>query len=317
MDRDFFSGRLKLQHLLVALAVAEEGSAVAAAQKLFLSQPSVTRSIQELEDILGAPLFERSSHGMRLVRYGEPFLDHVRAALSHIRVGAQQVREIARGQAGTVVVGVHLAGANRLLPRSIASLKSERPLVDVVVREGVPEHLLELVALGDVDLMLTRRSFADAHREAGGEELHFEHLYEEVIAIASGPQSMFTGSTALELSDLADEQWILPARGTTLRTELEAAFTRSGTALPKRTVECSSPATVALLIAEGGFIGAMPRSAASAIPDVTILDVIDCHIGSDTGVVWVRDHVTTPTAQLMLDHLRSAASAMAEPPHSS
>ncbi len=309
VDEDVLRSRLKLQHLQVALAVAEEGTAVAAAQRLYLSQPSVTRSIRELEEILGAPLFERTPSGMRPVDYTESFLDHARAALSHLRVGAEQVRQVADGEAGTVSVGVHLAGATTLLPRAIAALKHERPRVEVVVRENLPEHLAQMLVHGEIDLMITREGFAATHARVAGEDLHFELLYEETIAIVCGAGGRWVGAGPVGLADLADEQWILPTSGTYLRTELETAFARAGVPLPRRTVECAASSTAALLVTEGGFVGAMPRSTVAPLPDAAVLDVTDCHIGSRTGVLWVEDHPRKPTVQLLLAHLRRVAEA--------
>ena len=307
VDADFLRGRLKLQHLLVALAVAEEGSTVAAAQRLFISQPSITRAIRELEEILGAPLFVRSASGMQLVEHGGPFLDHVRAALAHLRAGTEHVREAADGLAGRVTIGVHFAGASQLLPRAIIALKHDRPAIEVAVRENVPDALLRLLVQGDVDLMLTRESFALAHVRSAGEDLHFEQLLAESIAVIVAADSRWVGAGPVTLADLAGEQWVLPTPATHLRAELESAFARAGLALPSRTVECAAAATVAQLVTRGGFVAAMPRSAAAALPGIAPLDVTDCRIDSRTGMLWVADRAPRPAARLMAEQLRRAA----------
>lgn len=299
--------RLKLQHLWVALAVAEEGSAVAAAQRLYLSQPSVTRTLRELEDVLGAPLFDRTSSGMALLDHGGPFLDHVRAALAHLRVGTEHARRAARGETGSVAVGVHSAGASTLLPRAIVSLTRELPEVRVAVREEVPDALVGLLVGGGIDLMLTRESFAAAHTAAGGEALHFELLDEESIVVIASAASHWAYAGPVGLADLAAEQWILPTRATHLRSELETAFARAGVALPHRAVECTAAQTVARLVADGGLVGAMPSSAAVGLPGVVLLDVVDCRIASRTGALWVADRALAPAGRAMVEHLRRAA----------
>lgn len=311
-DEDFFHGRLKLRHLAVALVVAEEGSTVAAAKRLYVSQPAVTRAIHDLEDILGVPLFERTPSGMRPTEMAEPFVEHARAALSHIRRAHAHVGEMANGTRGRVVVGVHLAGANLLLPRAIGALKAERSFVEVVVREGPPDELFRRVATGDIDLMVTRVTVATERRRVSGEDLRVEALYDEPFAVVCGTTYDVPHSDPLRLADLADAQWVLPLRSTALRRELEAAFARARLEMPARTVECTSVTTVSALVAESGFIGVLPATLAAASGGLRTLDVVDCCLTSGIGVVWAEDMALTPTSTAMLDHLRRAAQTVGD-----
>ena len=305
--QDFFGGRLKLRHLVVALTVADEGSTVAAAEKLFVSQPAITRLVRELEGILAAPLFERTPTGMRPTPYAGPFLEHARAALSHIKHAAQHVQELTDGDVGVVTVGVHLAGASVLLPRAIASLKDEKPRVDVIVRDRTPDDLLTQLSLGEIDLMLTRLPLPHSLRATPGEEISEEELHRERMVIVCGAQSPWLGLPDVTLSDLTHEKWVLPVRSTVLRSELDQAFTRRALQRPDTVVECTSPITVGALVADSGFVGIVPRTVAQALPGLQPIDVVDCTIDSGIGVIRPTDHRPSPATALMLDHLRRAA----------
>ncbi|GGL68850.1 hypothetical protein GCM10010095_62080 [Streptomyces anthocyanicus] len=115
-------GRLKFRHLVLIDALSRQGSVVGAAGELHVTQPAATRSLHELEDILGVPLFERGPRGVTPTVFGEAFTRHARAMLAQLTQAGRHVVELADADRGTVVVGTHLAGSTVLLPRAIAAL---------------------------------------------------------------------------------------------------------------------------------------------------------------------------------------------------
>ena len=87
--------RVSLTHIQSFVAVAEECNVSRAARRLHLTQPPLTRHIQALEDELGAPLFERTRSGMRLLPAGEAFLRHARRILAEVDAAVLTVRDVA------------------------------------------------------------------------------------------------------------------------------------------------------------------------------------------------------------------------------
>jgi DNA-binding transcriptional LysR family regulator len=84
--------KMSLAQIEYFVAVAEEANVGRAARRLHVSQPPLSRQIRALEDELGAPLFARTSRGMRLLPAGEAFLRHARAVLAEIAAGRSSVR---------------------------------------------------------------------------------------------------------------------------------------------------------------------------------------------------------------------------------
>jgi LysR family transcriptional regulator, pca operon transcriptional activator len=74
--------RIKFRHLQTFVEVARQKSVIRAAEILHVSQPAVTKTIRELEDILGVSLFDREGRGIRISRYGEVFLRHAGTPLA-------------------------------------------------------------------------------------------------------------------------------------------------------------------------------------------------------------------------------------------
>src|SRR6267378_7675886 len=88
--------RMELRHLRYFVAVADAGSlTVAAARKLHMSQPSLSRQIRDLEDEVGAQLLTRSAQGIELTAAGRAFLDHARLVLSHVEAATGAARQVA------------------------------------------------------------------------------------------------------------------------------------------------------------------------------------------------------------------------------
>ncbi|MGA0092297.1 MAG: LysR family transcriptional regulator, partial [Candidatus Nanopelagicales bacterium] len=154
-------GRLKLRHLVLATTIADAGSLARAAEQLHITQPVVTRGLQDLEAVLGVPLFERSAQGAVPTIYGTAFIEHARGVIAQIRQAGRALGDLAAADAGTVTVGTHLAGSNVLLPLAIARLKAAHPGVTVIVRESTPDVLQSQLLLGDVDLTVGRLTPAD------------------------------------------------------------------------------------------------------------------------------------------------------------
>lgn len=304
--QDFLHGRLKLRHLVVALTIADEGSALGAADRLQISQPAVSRIITELEKILATPLFERTPQGMRPTQYAGPFLEHARAALSHTQQAAHLLRDLSAGVAGRIKVGIHVAGANLLLPRAIIGLRTARPNLTVTVIEGSPNELVTRLAQGDIDLLITRSTTLHNDMEAHGEKITFEVLYSEALPLISSSTHWAAQREALTLSELLGEAWVVPTPGTALREEYERQFSAVQLPFPTHRTEANSMQIIRTLVEEGGYVASAPQTVADAMPGISVLNVMGHHLSSTTGVAWIRDRPTNPAAKEFLVHLKKA-----------
>src|SRR5271163_2346788 len=122
-------GRLKMRHLVLVDALTCHGSVMGAAAALDIAQPVATRTLHELEAILGLALYERGPRGVTPTTIGEAFTQHARAVLAQLSEAGRQVIELADPDRGTVVVGTNPGASNLLLAQAIAELKSGRPLL--------------------------------------------------------------------------------------------------------------------------------------------------------------------------------------------
>lgn len=146
----------ELRWLRSFLAVAEEHHFSRAARRLNLAQPALTAQIQQLEAAVGAPLFERSNRTRGLTAAGRALLPEAEAIVKRTEGLPRKVREAEHGAAGLLRLGLIPPAATGEVAESVRSLAREFPGVEVQVRQGRQDRLENLLADGDLDLMLGR-----------------------------------------------------------------------------------------------------------------------------------------------------------------
>ncbi|MFB6931328.1 LysR substrate-binding domain-containing protein [Streptomyces chartreusis] len=297
-------GRLKVRHLTLVDALVRQGSVVGAAAELHITQPAATRSLHELEQILGVPLFDRHPRGITATAFGVAFAGHARAVLAQLEQASRHVAELADAERGTVVVGTHLAGSNVLLPKAIAAIKAERPALTIVVREGSPEALLVELEAGRVDLIVGRLT------APSDERIVRRKLYDESIDLVVRSSHPLANLTAVELSDLADYPWILPGSNTTLRSELELFFARHEMALPANRIEATSFLTIRQLLVDTDVIAALPSLITRDDARITRLAVPLELIGHSVGATVRAAGPLSPSADALIRQLAEVARLM-------
>ncbi|TDE38162.1 LysR substrate-binding domain-containing protein [Actinomadura sp. 6K520] len=302
---DLLNGRLKLRHLVLVVAVAEHGSILRAAEHLHLAQPAVTRSLREVEGILGVELFTRGPRGVTPTLFGDAFTEHARAVLAELRRAGERITGLADGEVGTVTIGTLLAGSNVLLPRAIAALKEERPGITVIVQEATFDAQVPRLLDGEIDLILGRLNPIDDLRG-----LRQITLYGEPVRLVARRGHPARSRPDLGLADLLDYPWVLPLEQTALRSELEQVFRAAGLVLPGNLVECTSVLTVRTLVRDTDMIAALPELVGRTDADIAPLPVPLETVRRQVGVTLPAHRAPTPSARIMLDHLRREAAAL-------
>ncbi|WP_299844111.1 LysR substrate-binding domain-containing protein [uncultured Paracoccus sp.] len=169
---------VKLRHLRAFAAIADEGSLSAVARAQGITQPALSRTLAELEDLIGLPLFSRENRRLVLTQQGAVFRRHVHLALQALDAGAAALRP---GNAGGVIrVGILPTAATRLFPLVALRLREIAPELLLKIETGPHTYLVRLLRDGQIDLMVGR--MPDAGEMAG---LAFQHLYEEEVVLVA------------------------------------------------------------------------------------------------------------------------------------
>ncbi len=247
------SRRIRLRHLVVADAVAINGSIGAAGAALHLTQPAVSRTIAELEKALGVKLFDRGPKGMAVSDEGTELIPHVHAIVAEAGSLLRHADEMVGGGGGEVRVGTLLAGTADTLPDAVFEFSSRYPGTRVTIAEGTPDRLHEDLMTGRVDLVLGR-----AAPLAFRPGVDFERLYDDEVKIVCSPEHPRAGHHEVGLADLVDEEWILPPAGTALRQQVEAEFIRECGRSPGSVIECVAAMPLRALVLRGRHLSVVP-----------------------------------------------------------
>lgn len=213
--------RIKLRHLEALLAIAQHRHIGRAAQALAISQPALSKTLADFEDILATPLVDRSRSGVVLTPKGQALLGYAGSSLRTLREGIEQVTGIASSESGMIAVGALPTVAAAILPTAVSRFKEHHRSVRVQVHTGPYTYLLARLKRGELDLIAGRQ--AEPSDMLG---LSFEHLYTEPMVLAVRPGHPLLSEQLLDLQELAGYCMVLPIEGTAIRRSTDAFLTR-------------------------------------------------------------------------------------------
>ncbi|HTH52876.1 MAG TPA: LysR substrate-binding domain-containing protein [Edaphobacter sp.] len=204
MDQD-----LELRHLRYFVAVAEELHFGRAAERLHLAQPPLSQQIRRLEEILGYPLFLRTSRAVKLTAAGEVFLERARRTLRNVREDIEEARSVGRGDEGMLRVGFIGSGMLTPLPAMLGRYRLLYPRVQLLLSEAHTSGLGHSLNRGMLD--------AGFMRDGGAVEgLHLEVLFSEPFVGVLPATHRLAERNVISAADLRDEPFVFftPTAGT-------------------------------------------------------------------------------------------------------
>jgi LysR family transcriptional regulator, pca operon transcriptional activator len=217
MPRRYLDQRLKLPLLRVADALDAHGSLLKAASALGLGQPALSRSLQELEEIVGARLFERHARGVRPTEAGVAVIRLARRVLAELRRTDEELDAVGATEGGSLALGVLPAAAVGVLPGALIRLKAAHPSIQVRMQQGRTEELLPLLASRELDLVVGR-----LYAPAVPDGFIREALWEESISVlARIDHPVFEVEGPVTAEALASYDMVLPTVSQRVGQEIE------------------------------------------------------------------------------------------------
>ncbi len=215
--------RIKFRHLQTFLEVARQRSVGKAADALAITQPAVTRTMRELEDILGVSLLEKDGRGIRVSHFGEVFLKHAGESLAAVQRGVDSLAQALKSEGPPIRIGTLPTASATIMPDAVADFLAIGTGSQVTIVSGENRVLLDSLRLGELDLVVGR--LAAPERMTG---LTFEPLYSEEVAIIVSPQHPLLARRNFTLGALANFTVLMPTRGSVIRPFVDRLLLTNG-----------------------------------------------------------------------------------------
>lgn len=173
---------MNMKQALYFKTIAQYGTITAAAKQLYISQPSLSQTLRQIEDEVGTPLFDRSTSPFHLTYAGERYLKAVEAMLDIETRLKEEIESIRRDDGGRLRLGISITRAMQVLPDVIPIFTKAYPNVTIELTEAASASLEELLQKGQIDLAL-------AALEANEANIAYELIEKESIGILAGKDS--------------------------------------------------------------------------------------------------------------------------------
>jgi DNA-binding transcriptional LysR family regulator len=278
---------LKLAHLRLVAAIAQHGQIQAAAQALALTQPAASRSLGEIERLVGAPLFERHPRGMTPTPLGEILVRRAHTMLTEMQNLAREMQEEREGRSGLVQAGAVTGPAVGCLVPAIRRLKAVSPRVELRIDVVPSIQLMRGLEEGDYDFIIGRLlpdSDAGAFDIVPGEV--------ETVRCVVRRGHPLASRRNVPLAALADHPWITQERGMPIRQAVEAAFIHAGLRVPDDVVATSSLVLMMALLVESDMIAPMSLEVARLMEGTgtAALTVVDLAVPIEVSPYHIITH---------------------------
>jgi len=260
---------LSSSDLATFIEVVRQGGVSRAAERLGISQPSVSKAIRRLEDEVGVPLLERGLHGARLTAAGELFLEEAkRYEIQRLQL-TRTANELRAQHAGLLRLGITNPASDSIAVQAAAELTRRRAGLRLRLTIGKSDSLDAAVEDGEIDLAVVP-SYPGQSLRSQQLELDDDHI--RVVVRRGHPLAAVAG---IGIEDLAAYAWIMAPPQSAARRHFFAIFERCGAPTPRVAIETeyTSEAAMGILTATD-LLGIVPTSALrSWLGLVTPLDI--------------------------------------------
>ena len=300
------SQRIRLRHLHTFVAVAQQGTLGRAAETLNLSQPALSKTLNELEQLTGTRLFERGRLGAQLTLVGEQFLTHAVKVLDALNSAGQALNRKEGLNNDIVRIGALPTAALGILPTVIGQFHKQQKDITLQVATMNNTMLLAGLKSGEIDIGIGRMS--DPDLMSG---LNYELLFLESLKLVVRPGHPLLQET-VTLSRVMEWPVVVSPKGTVPRQNAETLLQSQGCKMPAGCIETLSASLSRQMTVDFDYVWFVPSG---AVKDdlrrgvLSALPIATQGAGEPIGILTRVDATLTPGTQTLLSAIRKSMPA--------
>jgi DNA-binding transcriptional LysR family regulator len=289
---------VSLRHLRCFLAVADSGSFTVASSRMFLTQSSLTATIQQFEEAVGLRLFDRTTRRVVLTEEGTRFRGQADKILKEFDSAIRDLQALAQSQQGHIKIAAAASVIYQFLVRAIPVFRAAYPNVTISLRDAGAAQVERMVLDGDVDFAITSK-----HKGYG--DLDYIPLLEDHYGVVCLPEYARAHlPTPLRWADLPPEDYVALSADTGIGTFL-AANACTSRLFSGQHDEVSSTNSLYPILSLGNRYSILPALAAKAegIPALTFYELSEPVLSREICLITRRLRSLSPSARRILEIL--------------
>ncbi|MDD9265461.1 LysR family transcriptional regulator [Paenibacillus sp. GCM10023248] len=276
---------MELLQLQYFLAVARLEHVTEAARSLHVTQSSLSKTIQRLEEDLGVPLFDRIGRRLRLNEFGSKFLRRAERALFELEQGRQEIIDLSRPEHDTIELAVTNAST---LPNILREFRKKHPQIQFHVQMLTTQEMITLLHRGEVDFCLSSPPIQ-------GDDIECQIVFIDPILVAVPMGHRLADRSSVSLNELKDEWFVGVKKGYLTRDLVDSVCKEAGFA-PKYVYEGNEPARLSALVEAGIGIAFIPSTARNSREHIQYLQVEDHELVREIALLRHRSRYISRAA---------------------
>lgn len=290
---------MELRHLRYFVALADCLSFTRAAERMHVTQSTLSHQIRQLEGELGQPLCDRIGKRVVLTEAGETFLGYASKALREVDHGMSDLMRAADELSGEVRIGATGTFNMGFVPECLALFLRKNPTVKVSVEELAAAAIGQKLIEGQLDVGI-------AYQPEDPERLWFEPLYTEEMVLVVAPRHPLAARKRVRMVELHRQPLVLLPQAFTTRVLLDECFRACG-AEPQVAAEMNTIAPMIGLVARTQLATIVSSHAVTPREDVRIVPIESPTPVRTPGILWKRDARQPPAVRSFASYIRKLA----------
>ncbi|MFT3688360.1 LysR family transcriptional regulator [Paenirhodobacter sp.] len=267
--------RLSLRQMLLLSVLDDSGSLKRAAVTIGMSQPRATKSLQEIEGLMGHALFQRTNRGLNATPAGLCAIRHAKTIMSQLGALDEELGHLSEGVFGRLRVGT-IMGAVPFVNDAIQRFLQRFPQTSFEILEDTSAELLRQLDRGQLDLVIGRSSVSSTP-----EIYNVTAFHDELLAVVANPAHPLVGRKRVTIADFGESRWIVYTAGMPMRLSLEQEYRQAGLAFPRRLFETRSAfTTMALIQAHADAVALLSSDVAAFFANIGLARILPMRLRS-------------------------------------